>query len=38
MLYLDEQYDDYGSEVITDSVGCYCKLMFVCSECKKTYY
>jgi hypothetical protein len=32
-------YDDYyESDMIRpNAVGCYCKLMYVCSECKESY-
>lgn len=31
-------YDDYyESDMIRTNVGCYCKINFVCSECKGSY-
>lgn len=33
-----DSYDDYYENPEPVSIGCYCKLNFVCSECKSNYY
>jgi len=30
-------YDDYYETDMPTAVGCYCKLNYLCSECKGTY-
>jgi hypothetical protein len=30
-------YDDYYEVDTPSAIGCYCKINYVCSECKGTY-
>jgi len=30
-------YDDYYEVDAPSAIGCYCKINYVCSECKGTY-
>ena len=36
MSYRDDYYD-YQNDNLISAVGCYCKINFVCSECKESY-
>jgi hypothetical protein len=32
-----DYYDDYYENPATVYAGCYCKLNYLCSECKRSY-